>query len=114
MLLTAQLWDRSSPASSAQSDLRGSLGPDPCPQTAPDCHIPFIEVEKLVQLSEAIDINDDEVTPAQCYDYLRRHCNFASLSQHDLSTLKTKLSPSIICNEYVSTWSMSTLRTILC
>jgi hypothetical protein len=59
--------------------------------------IPSASIAQLLQLSEAIPLQEGEVTPVQAWDYIRRHDQFAELDVQRWEDLKDKLVRFVRC-----------------
>jgi hypothetical protein len=64
------------------------------PQTR---QIPTSGIERLLQLSASIPIEDSELTPVQAWELLRTRPNFGSLEVERLSVLQETLVRSVKC-----------------
>ncbi|KAF2855539.1 hypothetical protein T440DRAFT_513649 [Plenodomus tracheiphilus IPT5] len=59
--------------------------------------VPGLGLERLLELSESIVLDECELTPVQAWDYIRRHPQFAELETERLEVLKEKLVRQIKC-----------------
>lgn len=64
-------------------------------------HIPYAEIEKLVQLSEGMDLQG-EITPVQAWQHLKAHMDPRALSGEVLRELKNELGRVVTCYGYTS------------
>lgn len=59
--------------------------------------MPAIGIERLLELSESVPLDDGELTPVQAWDKLRRHPEFGSLEVERLKTLEQALLKGVKC-----------------
>ena len=63
--------------------------------------MPAIGIERLLELSESVPLDEGELTPVQAWDKLRRHPEFGSLEVERLKTLEQALLKGVKCYGWV-------------
>lgn len=74
-------------------------------------HLPYAEIEKLVQFSEALNLQD-EITPVQAWQNLKSHIKSEVLHDAVLRELKRDLARLVICYGYADHSDYKALLTI--
>lgn len=59
--------------------------------------VPSAGIERLLELSQAVSLEDDQITPVQAWNYIRKHAQYAELEVTRLERLKEKLLVHVKC-----------------
>lgn len=99
---TAQLYGQLQPLSASPEDRYAGPATCPAPMTVPPWHVSQEALERLVAASKRLDLQDDEITPAQAYQYLKEQKSFDQMAQDRLDRLKVELARAVKCYEWDS------------
>lgn len=66
-------------------------------QSSTPWQVPGADIERLLKLSHEISLGDDDITPVQAWDIVRRHEQFAEVEVERLESLKEKLLTWVNC-----------------
>lgn len=96
---TSQLYGLMQPLSDEIEDRYAGPATAPAPITVPPWEASQEALEKLIAASKRLDLQDDEITPAQAYQYLKDQGTFEQMSEDRLGVLKIELARVVKCYE---------------
>ncbi|KAK4892951.1 hypothetical protein LTR27_008679 [Elasticomyces elasticus] len=71
---------------------------DPHPSTSQGWHLPHSEIDKLVQLSQQLDLDDEQLTPAMAYAAIKQELPSNEFLKPVLEALKIPLANLVQCS----------------